>query len=47
MGSFLEPITTGDDRLVVFMVDGTKNLLEDFAHIFKDALEQIVVSKTP
>ena len=34
-----------DDRVIVFIVDGTKNLSEDFAHTFKDALEKIVVSK--
>ena len=41
--SFMESIMAGDDKVIAFMVDGTKTLTEDFTHILKDALEQIVV----
>ena len=37
--SFMESIMAEDDKVIAFMVDGTKTLTEDFAHILKDALE--------
>jgi len=43
--SFMESTMAGDDKVIVFMVDGTKTITEDFAHILKDALEQIVKSR--
>ena len=42
--SFMESIMAEDDKVIAFMVDGTKTLTEDFAHILKDALEQIMVN---